>query len=78
MRNNMRWPFSSPPILNGFQGTVKHPFEGDLAPQSSKVMEMFNLQAWAVCSCPARIRNDSGEVQEAVLCDHSDLLRQCW
>lgn len=72
-------PFSSPtPIPDGFQGTVKHPFEGDSVDQCSKALEMFNVQAWAVCACPARIRNDSGEVQEAVLCDHPDLLRQCW
>jgi hypothetical protein len=77
MRNNMRMLFPSPTsIPNGFQGTVKHPFKGDSADQCSKAMEMFGLQAWTLSPSQARIRNDSGEVQEAVLCDHPDFLRQ--
>lgn len=77
MRNNVLL-FSSPTTIpNGFQGTVEHPFKGDSARQRSKAMEMFKLQTWIVRSCPTRFRNDSGEVQEAVLCDHPDFLRQC-
>lgn len=78
MQNNMRRSsFLSNTFTNGFEIAISYPFEGNSTHKHPAALDLLGLQAWTVKGFLARSCDGSGEVQEALLCDNTDLLRQC-
>lgn len=78
MRNNMRRSsFLSNTFANGFEIAVSRPLEGNSTDKHPAALDLLGLQAWTVKGFLARSCDGSGEIQEALLCDDPDILRQC-